>query len=62
MISNRTVIQQALDGGLECDGNETKIEKCNETPCPGIAINFNQTQINVESTLEMTGNYENRKY
>ena len=52
MISNRTILQQALDGGQECEGNELKIEKCNETPCPGTSINVHYTQLNIETILE----------
>ena len=33
--STRTMVQLALYGGKECKGNETKLESCNENPCPG---------------------------
>ena len=47
--SNRTILQQAKNNGTECQGNDTRIEKCNSIPCPGtlqfdrnarVSINF----------------------
>ena len=35
-IAKRAVIEHALYGGKECEGSETKVEVCNEDPCPGI--------------------------
>ena len=40
MTSKRTIIHQLLYGGMECEGNETKIDKCNENPCPGIVRKY----------------------
>ena len=33
--SVRTILQQPLFGGTQCEGNATKSEICNDTPCPG---------------------------
>ena len=33
--SQRKIIQEALYNGNECLGNDTRIETCNDHPCPG---------------------------
>ena len=34
--STRTILQEPINGGNECEGEDTKIEPCNENSCPGI--------------------------
>ena len=34
-ISTRKVIQQALNGGLECEGEDTKTKPCKLKKCKG---------------------------
>ena len=34
--SNRTILQPALHGGIECEGNSSKVEKCNLDACIGM--------------------------
>ena len=33
--SKRKIITEAIGGGKDCDGDNTKVESCNEQPCPG---------------------------
>ena len=33
--SSRTIVQNAENGGKECQGDKVKGEKCNTDPCPG---------------------------
>ena len=35
-LSQRVVIQEPLNGGKECEGSRTKVERCNEKPCEGM--------------------------
>ena len=37
-ISTRKIIQQALNGGLECEGDETKTKPCKLKKCKGNLI------------------------
>ena len=34
--SNRTILKPALHGGIECEGNSSKVEKCNLEACIGM--------------------------
>lgn len=34
-------------GGLQCEGNETEVQSCNDQPCPGKYITY------VSGTLEL---------
>ena len=34
--SNRTILQPALHGGIECEGNSSKVEKCILEACIGM--------------------------
>ena len=34
--SKRAISQPSMYGGKECEGDDKKIESCNEQPCPGI--------------------------
>ena len=35
--SNRTILQNAVNGGEECVGDAIKTESCNPQPCSGIS-------------------------
>ena len=37
-ISTRKIIQQALNGGLECEGKDTKTKPCKHKKCKGWMI------------------------
>ena len=39
-MSKRTISKEAIGGGKDCDGDKMKIEKCNESPCPGMLDSF----------------------
>ena len=38
--SKRRVAKKAIYGGLDCFGNASKIESCNESPCPGKYLQY----------------------
>ena len=47
-FSTRTIIQQTVQEGKECKGEEKQVESCNEDPCPGKITqpsNYNQGKI-----------------
>ena len=34
--SRRKMLQEKQFGGKDCEGNDTRVQTCNSSPCPGI--------------------------